>query len=591
MTGSGADIWAVNGVEADEFHFAYKILTGEGSIIAKVESMQNTNEWAKAGVMIRETLDPESAHAMVVVTPEQGVSFQRRFVTAGTSTHEASTGITAPHWVKIERTLGGSITAYHSVNGTTWQTLGTPQNIQMNTNVHIGLALTAHDPALTCEAVFSNVTITDTVGATWTNQDIGIAANDPESMYVALVDSTGAIGVVPYEDPAATQIDTWTQWSIDLTEFSDQGVNLTGIQKVLLGVGDRTNPIAGGSGKLYFDDITVGNPLPPKGVKNLLVNGSFENSALDPWYIYDTSGVATAEVVGDNSIDGNSSLHVVVPTTGVNFYDVGLVQPGLVFEGGKKYTLSAFVKSKEGTLDISFKPEHAAAPYEGYGDQVITITDEWIEYSVTTPVLAVQVDPAAATFHIGFTPGEFWMDNVRLYEGDYTPPGAPPVETDNLMANGGFEDGAASVLNTWEPFTWNLYGDGSIDVVSEDPIEGDYCLKATVPTATAEIWNIGIKYIGPVLEAGKSYSLSAWMKANSGTLVVRYNLELNDPPNTKVAEQDITITEEWAEYSITTDTLTKTLDLGAVTFHIGHAVGEFLVDNVRVYEGDYVPSE
>jgi hypothetical protein len=53
MTASGADIWAVNGVEADEFHFAYKTLSGAGSIIAKVNSIQNTNDWAKAGVMIR----------------------------------------------------------------------------------------------------------------------------------------------------------------------------------------------------------------------------------------------------------------------------------------------------------------------------------------------------------------------------------------------------------------------------------------------------------------------------------------------------------------------------------------------------------
>ncbi|MGB2866480.1 MAG: LamG domain-containing protein, partial [Sedimentisphaerales bacterium] len=69
MTASGADIWNVNGVEADEFHFAYKMLTGAGSIIARVDSVQNTNDWAKAGVMIRETLDADSAHAFACVTP------------------------------------------------------------------------------------------------------------------------------------------------------------------------------------------------------------------------------------------------------------------------------------------------------------------------------------------------------------------------------------------------------------------------------------------------------------------------------------------------------------------------------------------
>ena len=60
LTASGADIWGT----ADQFHFAYKTLTGAGSIVARVQSVQNTNGWAKAGVMIRETLDAGSKHAL-----------------------------------------------------------------------------------------------------------------------------------------------------------------------------------------------------------------------------------------------------------------------------------------------------------------------------------------------------------------------------------------------------------------------------------------------------------------------------------------------------------------------------------------------
>jgi len=59
MTDSGTDIW----YQSDEFHYAYKTLNGAGSITARVDSIQNTNDWAKAGVMIRETLDADSAHA------------------------------------------------------------------------------------------------------------------------------------------------------------------------------------------------------------------------------------------------------------------------------------------------------------------------------------------------------------------------------------------------------------------------------------------------------------------------------------------------------------------------------------------------
>jgi hypothetical protein len=421
MTGSGSDIWAVNNVEADEFHFAYKMLNGAGSIVAKVQSVQNTNDWAKAGVMIRETLAPESAHAMAVVTPTQGVAFQRRPSTAGTSVGDTITGVAAPQWVKIDRSLSGAFTASYSANGTTWQPIGAPQNIQMSANVYIGLAVTAHDPALTCRAVFSNVTTTGNVTGQWTDQDIGIASNAAEPLYVAVSNSAGQPAVVVNDNPNAAQIDTWTKWVIPLQEFADQGINLKNVDRIAIGLGTRGNmTVPGGSGKMYFDDIRLERA---SQAVNLLVNGGFEDGVIDPWYIYDNIDGATADVVTDDPEEGSSCLHVVVPEIGANFWDVGISQPGLVFEAGKHYTLSAFFKCSEGTtLDINFKPEHSAGSYEGYGEQVITITDQWAEYSVTTPDFTADVSPANATFHVGFAPAEFWMDNVRFYEGDYAPP-------------------------------------------------------------------------------------------------------------------------------------------------------------------------
>ncbi|MHC4628267.1 MAG: LamG domain-containing protein, partial [Planctomycetota bacterium] len=105
MTGSGADITG----PADEFHYAYRMLTGPGAIIARVDSVQNTHNWAKAGVMIRETLDPDSAHAMAFVTPGQGVVFEYRLAAGQDNVGAAAqeTGITAPHWVKLERDAAG----------------------------------------------------------------------------------------------------------------------------------------------------------------------------------------------------------------------------------------------------------------------------------------------------------------------------------------------------------------------------------------------------------------------------------------------------------------------------------------------------
>ena len=183
----------------------------------------------------------------------------------------------------------------------------------------------------------------------------------------------------------------------------------------------------GGEGIIYVDDLRVGTPASASpapsatgDVVNLLANGGFEDGVIDPWTVY---GGVTSEVVYGEAAEGNASLHLIVTDPGENSWNAGLQQIGHVFEAGKKYTVSAFLKTTPGsTLDIHYKPELAADPWTGFGAQTFTITDEWVEYSVTTDVLAANVDPASITFHIGFAVAEFWIDSIRFYEGDYVAP-------------------------------------------------------------------------------------------------------------------------------------------------------------------------
>jgi len=70
-------------------------------------------------------------------------------------------GITAPQWVKLERTSGGLVRSYYSADGTTWERFTLIQ-VTMSTPMYIGLAMTSHDAALTCEAKFSNVSFPGT---------------------------------------------------------------------------------------------------------------------------------------------------------------------------------------------------------------------------------------------------------------------------------------------------------------------------------------------------------------------------------------------------------------------------------------------
>ncbi len=158
IIGSGMDIWYAN----DEFHYVYQSLSGDGVLIARVESVENTDSWAKAGVMIREELTNNAKNALMAVTPLQGLSFQYRTTTGGQSDYTKVSG-SAPHWVKIERS-GNTFTGSISTDGSSWSVVGST-TISMNTDVYIGMAVTAHNDGELCTAGFSNVSTSGTKNA------------------------------------------------------------------------------------------------------------------------------------------------------------------------------------------------------------------------------------------------------------------------------------------------------------------------------------------------------------------------------------------------------------------------------------------
>jgi hypothetical protein len=257
MNGTGTDIWA-NG---DQFRFAYKSLKGNGSITAKVESVANTNAWAKAGVMIRESLDQASTFADNVVSATSGMSLQHRDQTAGACTSTDSAGLAAPYWVKLTRN-GSTFTAQQSTDGVKWVdvTPATAFAITMADTVFIGLAVTSHQTGAVCGAKFSNISTTGGVSGQWQTADIGatqVPGNTPETFYVAVQDAAGKLKVISNPDPSIIATGVWQQWDIQLSQFTSAGLNMGSIKKMIVGVGDRSAPKSGGSGKLYIDDIRL----------------------------------------------------------------------------------------------------------------------------------------------------------------------------------------------------------------------------------------------------------------------------------------------------------------------------------------------
>ena len=259
MSAIGTDIWNTT----DQFRYAYKSLSGNGSITVRVDSLVRSNEWAKAGVMIRETLEPGSKHAFMCVTPDHGTTFQRRPVAGQDSASTDVGGSPAPRWVKLTRT-GNVFTAHDSMDGVTWTeaAVSPALEIQMAANVYIGLAVTSHDAAIVTAAEFSNLSMTGNVTGAWQTAEIGVAQplgnSVAEPMYVRIEDAAGKSATVVNADESINLRPSWQEWAIPYSDLA--GVNLSRVQKLVIGVGSETAPAAGGTGIVYVDDIGFGRP-------------------------------------------------------------------------------------------------------------------------------------------------------------------------------------------------------------------------------------------------------------------------------------------------------------------------------------------
>ena len=170
IDGAGADIWGAS----DAFHFAYIQLPGDGTIVARVATVQNVAAWTKAGVMIRQSLAADAAHASLFVTPAKGVAFQRRAAAGGTSTSTAVAGA-APRFVKLKR-AGNVITASVSIDRLSWTKVG-QQAIAIGGPVLAGLAVSSHDATRLASVTFDHTAIFDasTLPAGWRSEDVGAA--------------------------------------------------------------------------------------------------------------------------------------------------------------------------------------------------------------------------------------------------------------------------------------------------------------------------------------------------------------------------------------------------------------------------------
>ena len=152
VRGAGADIWGT----ADAFHFMSQPLAANGEVVARVLSIQNSNAYAKAGVMIRGALTAGSAHVLLDVKPGGGVEFMSRKANGGSTVFIAGGAVTLPVWLRLKRDATTVIGSW-SADGATWTEIGRT-TITLPTPAFVGLPVTSRSTALNT-ATFDNVNV------------------------------------------------------------------------------------------------------------------------------------------------------------------------------------------------------------------------------------------------------------------------------------------------------------------------------------------------------------------------------------------------------------------------------------------------
>lgn len=209
----------------DQLHLVHQSLAGDGGITARVASQADSHEWARAGVMIKESTTPGSRYAAVLVTPGHGVRLQANF-----TTDIAGSDAVAPRWLRLTRT-GDRITGYESADGATWHEVGAVELAGLPSTVEIGMFVNSPDlvstdrdfgsssvgaASTTGTATFDHVRLEPAgAGAQWRHHD---SVGEPGSAPGPATGDGGVVTVTGSGDTAPSPPDA------DVTQMSLFGV-------------------------------------------------------------------------------------------------------------------------------------------------------------------------------------------------------------------------------------------------------------------------------------------------------------------------------------------------------------------------------
>jgi regulation of enolase protein 1 (concanavalin A-like superfamily) len=277
VKGAGSDIWGT----ADAFQFAHQSVNGDGQIVARLASLQNTSANAKAGVMFRGSVAANSAHVILDVNPNGNIEFMSRNSTGGATAWIAGAADPAPVWLKLVRS-GSTVTGFVSADGGTWTTVGST-TINLGTVAETGLVVSSHTTAQLNTSTFDQVAVSSGAAAggglpsAWQAQDVGSVGVTGSTSYSSGVFTVKGAGA-----------DIWG--TADAFQFAYQSVGSNG--QIVVRVSSVQNTSANAKAGVMFrrslaaDSDFVMLDVAPNGNVEFMTRG--------------TAGGATAWIGGTN---------------------------------------------------------------------------------------------------------------------------------------------------------------------------------------------------------------------------------------------------------------------------------------------------
>jgi hypothetical protein len=331
VSGAGANIWGTS----DSFHFTYTALDGDGDIYAFVRSQTAAAAFAKAGLMIRKSVDPSSPHMVFDIKPDGATEFMGRFSQGGNTLFLKSTSQAYPVYLRLTR-RGSSVAAFvadasvcSSMGCNSWTNVTGWRPTGVYGPALMGFAVTSQDPSTINTAVFDFWAVKQ-LAAPWQQTDL-YSEVQPDSAFTLPGPSTrGPTFIVP---GAGTDIwgiadsfkYVWQQTSANDTTIiarASTGPYTHPLAKA--GVMLRTNPGHPRVTEVMLDVNPNGNleflSRPKYGAETVFITGS--KQSLPAWLRLTRSG---NDVTAFTSADG---LHwTALATTTADFSDI------LVFAG------------------------------------------------------------------------------------------------------------------------------------------------------------------------------------------------------------------------------------------------------------------